>query len=94
MIAERFGSPDPLLHVDLRVAVGHGHRIVRSEGAHPALRAGFTPPSGVVGGVCVRDFDRVTGGSAQYDAGHAIGGALRTFVDGFIHAGSLYTATL
>lgn len=38
--------------------------------------------------------DHVSGGTAQYDAGHAIGGALRTLVDKFIEAGSLYTPTL
>ena len=44
--------------------------------------------------ILTHDLDDVSGGTAQYDAGHAIGGALRAAVDMFIEAGSLYTPTL
>lgn len=44
--------------------------------------------------VLTHDLDDVSGGTAQYDAGHAIGSALRAAVDKFIEAGSLYTPIL
>jgi hypothetical protein len=44
--------------------------------------------------ILTNDLDLVSGGSAQYDAGHTIGSALRTVFDKFIEAGSLYTPTL
>lgn len=44
--------------------------------------------------ILTHDLDHVSGGTAQYDAGHAIGSALRTAVDKFIEAGSLYTPIL
>lgn len=44
--------------------------------------------------ILTHDPDEVSGGTAQYDAGHAIGSALRAAVDTFIAAGSLYTPTL
>ena len=44
--------------------------------------------------ILIHEPDDVSGGTAQYDAGHAIGGALRTAVEKFIEAGSLYTPIL
>ncbi len=44
--------------------------------------------------VLTQDLEPVAGGSAQYDAGHVIGGALRSAWDAFIAAGNLYVPTL
>jgi hypothetical protein len=40
------------------------------------------------------DLDRVSGGSAAYDAGHAVGAFIHDCVDVFTKMGSMYTPTL
>ena len=40
------------------------------------------------------EVEQVSGGTAQYDAGHAMGVAARRCFDAFVEAGSLYTPTL